>query len=277
MSAAPDPVVPLNDLVARIADGAKVAVAQDAVGVAMAATRALVRRRVRDLHLVCVPISGLQADILIGAGCLRTIETSAVTLGEFGTGPRFAAAQRTGRLRVLDATCPAIHAALQAGEKGIPFTPLRGLIGSDVLRHRPDWAVIDNPFAPGDPIVVLPAIRPDVALFHAPLADRFGNVYIGRQRDLLTMAHAARETLVTVERVTELDLLRDPTLAPGVIPSIYVTAVAEVPRGAAPLRFLDEYPIDEVALGRYAEAARTGPGFQAWLAEWLEAPEAALA
>lgn len=269
--------VSLETLVAHVSNGAQVAIPQDAVGVSMAGTRALVQRGVRDLHLVCVPISGMQADILIGAGCVATIETSAVTLGEFGTGPRFGAALHAGTVRVLDATCPAIHAALQAGEKGIPFMPLRGLIGSDLLRHRSDWAVIDNPFAAGDPIVVLPAIRPDVALFHAPLADRFGNVYVGRQRDLVTMAHAARATLVTVERVTDIDLVRDPTMAPGVIPSLYVTAIAEAPQGAAPLRFLDEYPMDEAAVGRYAAAARTEQGFEAWLAAWLALPEAALA
>src|SRR5216683_2567355 len=76
-----------------------------------------------------------------------------------------------GSVRVMDATCPAIHAALQAAEKGVPFMPLRGLIGSDLINVRPDWRVINNPFAArGDPIVLLPAIRPDVALFHAPMA-----------------------------------------------------------------------------------------------------------
>ena len=35
---------------------------------------------------------------------------------------------------MMDATCPVIHAALQASEKGIPFIPLRGLIGSDILK-----------------------------------------------------------------------------------------------------------------------------------------------
>ena len=66
---------------------------------------------------------------------------------------------------MLDATCPAIHAGAARGEKGVPFVPLRGILGSDLLAHRPDWKVIDNPFAAGDAIVVIPAIRPDVALF----------------------------------------------------------------------------------------------------------------
>ena len=100
---------------------------------------------------------------------------------------------------MIDSTCPAVYAALQAGQKGLPFIPLRGLLGTDLLARRDDWKVIDNPFAPGDPIVVLKAIRPDFALFHASLADRFGNVFIGRERELLIMAHAAHRTLVTVE------------------------------------------------------------------------------
>lgn len=256
-------------LATRIPDGAKIAIPQDSVGVPMALTRALVQRRVRDLHLVCVPISGLQADVLIGAGCVATIETSAVSLGEFGTGPRFAAAIKAGTLKVLDATCPAIHAALQAGQKGIPFMPLRGMLGTDLLAQRGDWKVIDNPFQPGDAIVVLPAIRPDAAVIHAPLADRNGNVFIGRQRDLLVMAQASRETFVTVEAVTDEDLMADPARSPGVIPAIYVTAVAVAAQGAKPLKFLEAYPADEPALATYARVARTAEGFAAWLDEWV--------
>jgi glutaconate CoA-transferase subunit A len=261
----------IADLAAAIPDGATVALAQDSVGVAMAATRELVRRGARDLHLVGVPIIGLQADVLIGAGCVRSIETSAVTLGEFGTAPRFAAALKAGTIRVLDSTCPAIHAALQAGQKGLPFMPLRGLIGSDLVRHRGDWKVIDNPFGANDPIVLLPAIRPDVGLFHAPLADAKGNVWIGRQRDLLVIAQASKQSMVTVEAVTDEDLMGDETRAAGVIPAIYVTRIALAPGGARPLKFHDHYARDEAAVGRYAAMARTEAGFRDWLEEWLQA------
>jgi glutaconate CoA-transferase subunit A len=264
------PLCDLPALAAMIPDGATLAIPSDNCGVAMTATRELVRRGVRGLHLLCVPVSGLQADIMIGAGLVGTIETSAVTLGEFGSAPRFVAALREGSIRILDSTCPAIHAALQAGQKGIPFIPLRGLIGSDVLANRLDWKVIDNPFQASDPIVLLPAIRPDVALFHASLADRFGNVFINRSRKLLTMAHAAHQTLVTVEEIAAFDLMEDPHRAPGVIPSLYVTQIALAPRGAWPLRFGDEYPMDEAAVGRYVAAARTEVGFRDWLGTWLE-------
>ena len=191
------PVCDLPALAAMVPDGAKVAVPSDNCGVAMTATLELVRRGVRGLHLVCVPVSGLQADIMIGAGLIDAIETSAVTLGESGSAPRFVAALRAGAIRILDGTCPAIHAALQAGQKGIPFIPLRGLLGTDVLAHRPDWKIIDNPFQADDP-VVLSAIRPDAASTH-PLARPRGNV----RQPLARTAHygprCAPGRLVTVE------------------------------------------------------------------------------
>src|SRR5262249_33427712 len=126
-------------------------------------------------------------DLLIGAGCVESIEAAGVSLGEFGSAPRFVAAVRAGAILVKDSTCPALHAALQASEKGVPFMALRGLLGSDLVKHRPDWRVIDNPFANHDPIVLLPAIKPDVALFHAPIADADGNVWISTTRELMTM------------------------------------------------------------------------------------------
>ena len=269
-------IVPnLAALAARVPDGAKLAVPADYAGVAMAATFALIRRGVRRLHLVCVPTSGLQAELLIGAGAVETLETSAVTLGEFGSAPRFVDAVRRGAIRLLDATCPAIHAGLQAAEKGLPFMPLRGLIGSDLLAHRDDWKLIGNPFAEDDPIVALPAIKPDLALFHAPLADSAGNVWVGRRRELMTLAHASSETLVTVEEIRAASLLEDEALAAGTIPALYVSAIAEASRGAWPLGLWNFYEADVAALERYARAARTGEGFEGLLAGWLARAAAA--
>jgi glutaconate CoA-transferase subunit A len=265
----------IESLVSAIPDGALLAVPKDTSGVAMAATRELIRRRVRNLHLVCVPTSGLQADMLIGAGAVGTIETSAVTMGEFGAAPCFVEAIRSANIKVMDATCPAIYAALQAAEKGLPFIPLRGLIGTDVLRYRKDWKVIDNPFAAGDPIVALPAIRPDAALFHARCADREGNVFIGKEREVLLMAHAAKTTLVTVEEIVEGNLLEDPARGGAVLPAIYVSAIALAKRGAWPLGLFDLYPMDDAAIARYIGLARSAEGIGQFLAEWDGGVEAA--
>ncbi len=257
-------------LAARVPDGAKLVVFKPEGGaVAMAATRALVRRGVRNLHVVTAPTSSLQADLLIGAGCVATIETSGVSLGEFGQAPRFGAAVKAGTVRVIDSTCPAVYAGLQAGQKGIPFIPLRGLIGSDIVAFRDDYRVINNPYEADDPIVAIPAIVPDVALFHVPMADRAGNVWLGRQTELKVLAHAARHSLVTCERLYDGNLLEDEQLAPATLSSLYVDAVAVAPRGAWPHAMTGEYPADEDHLAEYATMAATEEGFAAYLARYV--------
>ena len=268
-------IKPLEDALAPITDGCLLAVPREVAGVPMAATRALIRRGVRRLHLVALPTSSLQADLLIGAGCVETLETSAVSLGEFGLAPRFSAAIIAGSIAMKDATCPALHAAFQAAEKGEPFMPLRGLIGSDILKHRPDWRVIDNPFGNDDPIVLLPALKPDVALIHAPMADRAGNVWIGRQRELATMAHAATKTVVTVEKLHDGNLLDDPVLAAGTLPGFYIAALALAPNGCWPLSLPDYYPADLEHLAEYARLAATPEGFARYLEQYVHERRAA--
>jgi glutaconate CoA-transferase subunit A len=255
----------VDEAIAPIADGCVLLVPRESSGVAMEATRVLIRRGVARLHVVACPTSTLQADLLIGAGCVETLETSAVSLGEFGPAPRFTAAVKDGAIRMLDATCPALHAALQAAEKGVPFIPLRGLIGSDVLKYRPDWRVIDNPLGQNDPIVLIPALKADVALFHAPMADRDGNVWIGTNRELVTMAHAAEKTVVTLEKLHDGNLLDDPLLAAGTLAGFYVEAVAVAPRGAWPLPLADHYPADATHLAEYVRLAATQEGFSRYL------------
>ncbi|HUF87842.1 MAG TPA: CoA synthetase [Thermohalobaculum sp.] len=264
----------LDELAAAIPDGALLGVPADYSGVPMAATRALIARGARGLRLYCLPYSTLQADILIGAGCVAEVEAAAITLGEYGLAPRFTAAAEAGALAMRDATCPALHAQLQATERAVPFMPLRGVIGSDILRHRPDWQVIDSPFgnAP-DPVLVLPAVKLDAALFHAPYADRDGNVFIGRRRELATMAHAASEVYVTVERIVDDSLYASEASAAGALPAFYLDGIAVAPNGAWPCGLTDVYPPDGAALAAYAEAARTEAGFGAWLAGFTaEAP-----
>lgn len=256
-------------LAARVPDGASVTVHKgDEPDVPMALAHALVRRGVRGLHLITLPTaaypaSGMMVDLLIGAGCVASVETSGISLHELGAAPRFTQAVKAGRLKVIDATCPAVYAGLQAGAKGQPFAPLRGLIGSDLLRHRSDYRVIDNPYAPGDPIVVVPAINAGFAIFHAAGADAQGNVWIGRDRDRLLAAHAAQCVLVTVDERVPGSFFDDERSAAGVIPAAYVDALAVVPGGGAPM--LPDGRCDLQAVRRYRQAALDDAAFAAYL------------
>lgn len=268
-----NPVIELSDLAGRIEPGIRLGLCADYGGVPMTALLEVVRqRRARDLHLICVPTGGLHVDMLIGAGLVDTLETSAVSLGEAGGAPRFIAGIREGKFRMLDATCPAILTGLLAAQKGVPFVPMRGLIGSDVLANRPDWKVIDNPFADAgeaDPIALIPALPMDVCMFHVPLADRDGNVWIGRRRELASMAYAARRTLVTAEKIVDYSLLDDETVSAGVLPALYVEAISHVPAGTAPYGLWAFIKPDSQAIADYARAAQTQEGFDQWLAEAL--------
>jgi glutaconate CoA-transferase subunit A len=142
-------------------------------------------------------------------------------------------------------------------------------------KYREDWKVIDSPFGNSDPIVLLPAIKPDVALIHAPMADRFNNVWIGRQRELATMAHAAAKTVVTVEKIVDGDLLADPVLAAGTLPGFYIEHVALAERGAWPLPLPDHYGADTAHLAAYAAMAATAEGFAEYLDKYVYAKQVA--
>jgi len=259
----------LNDieaLAAQVPDGALLALPPEYSFVPMALVRAIIRRQVKNLHVLTVPINGLACDMLIGAGCVRKVECAAVSLGETGPAPRFSAAVEAGSIEIVDSTCPAIHTALQATEKGVPFMPLGGIIGSDILKYRDDWKVVDDPLGQGHGrIVLIPAISPDVAIIHSPLADRDGNVWIGRRRELATIAHAAKTLLVTVEKIQDESLLASEASAAGTLPGFYVTALCEAKMGAKPLGLVEHYPADMDAIAAYAREARSDEGFDAYL------------
>ena len=259
----------LNDvdaLAAEVPDGALLALPPEYSLVPMELVRGIIRRGVKDLSILTVPINGLAADMLIGAGCVKRVECAAVSLGEAGPAPRFSKAVENGSIQIVDSTCPAVHSALQATEKGVPFMPLGGIIGSDILANRDDWKVVDDPLGQGNgKIVLIPAISPDVAIIHSPLADRDGNVWIGRRRELATIAHASKKLLVTVEKIQDESLLANEKSAAGVLPGFYVSALAEAKMGAKPLGLVEHYLPDTEEIKIYARAARDDDAFAAYL------------
>ena len=256
----------IESLAVQVTNGASIALPPEYSWAPVAFARNLIAHEARDLHVLCVPVGGITVDMLIGAGCVSSLEAAAVSLGEAGLAPRFSEAVQSGAICMKDSTCPAIHAGLQASEKGVPFMPLRGLIGSDVELSREDWKVIPDPFDENNsPIVCVAALNPDFALFHSPRADRFGNVWIGKRRELMVMAHAAKETLVTVEEVVDHDFLADEATSAGTLSNLYVSGIAEVRMGAWPSVLHGVYEADHREIAAYASEAKTKEGFQAYM------------
>ena len=253
----------LSELAARIPDGARIGLPPEYSFVPMGMIFSLIRQDIKNLDVICVPIGGLAVDLLIGSGCVRSLEAAAVSLGEMGKAPQFTIALQEGRIEFKDSTCPAIHTALQASEKGVPFMPLGGLIGSDLLNYRKDWRVIEDPLEEENGrIVLIPAIQPDFAILHSPLADSQGNVWIGKRRELITLAHAAKETLVTVEAIVEHDFLADEKMSAGTLSNLYISAISKVHNGSKPLSLPGHYDSDSKVIEFYASEARTDVGFR---------------
>ena len=107
------------------------------------------------------------------------------------------------------------------------------------------------------------------------IVDRDGNVWIGRQRDLMTMAHAADKTIVTVEKLYDGNLLADPALAAGTLPSFYVESIAIAERGSWPLPLPEHYAWDAEHLKEYVKLAATEEGFAKYLDRYVHEPVAA--
>ena len=111
---------------------------------------------------------------------------------------------------------------VQAGSMGLPYIAVRGLLGSDILKHRADLKVEENPFNPGEKIVVAQPIRPDVAVFHALKADRWGNAVTAGLRDDLMMARASRRVVVTAEEIVDHELTPQDALHNTFLPAMEV-------------------------------------------------------
>lgn len=140
---------------------------------------------------------------------------------------------------------------------GVPFVPVRGLFGSDLLRTRTDWKVIPHPFNPGEEIVVCPALNPSVALFHALVADQEGNCIVPGRQEAVPMARASDSVIVTAEEVLNRPL--SPRDADGTfIPGIYTTAVVHLPYGAHPTGVKGHYGPDLAHIREYAQFAKEG-------------------
>lgn len=152
---------------------------------------------------------------------------------------------------------------------GVPFIAVRGLLHSDILKHRPDLLVRENPFHPGEPVVMAQSIRPDIAVFHALKADRWGNAVTPGHRDDLMMARAARRVIVTAEEIVDDPLARQDSGDGTFLPAIDVDVVAHVPLGAHPCGFGSLYECDDGHCREYLTAAREEGGFRAYLDRYV--------
>lgn len=146
---------------------------------------------------------------------------------------------------------------------GVPYVPVVGLVGTDLLKRRDDMVVTVNPFDGKTSSVVAKALRPDVAVFHAQKADRQGNVSCGYDAEVRILAEAAKHVIVTVESIV--DRLTEKEATGAFIPGIHVQAVALARFGAHPGGCAGLYGPDKVHMARYVAASQDDAAFDEYL------------
>jgi glutaconate CoA-transferase, subunit A len=269
-------VMTLREAVARyVGDGAVVGLGGQNIGrCAVAAAHEIVRQRKRELTLVGCNLS-ITMDLLVGAGLVRRCESGTGNLERFGTTFRWREQVERGDMEIEDYSHLAMVTRFLAGEMGVPFMPVKSLLGSDLLTHqsREDgqkFRVIENPWNPGEPVVLLPALTPDVSIIHVQKADPLGNIVIeGFTTHEPEMVRASHHTIVTCEELVDTEAIRqDPERT--TIPFLYVSAVVHQPFGAHPTSVYRYYEYDEPHLRHYQSCARSGgEAYRAYLEEYV--------
>ncbi|HET7339056.1 MAG TPA: CoA-transferase [Candidatus Dormibacteraeota bacterium] len=232
----------------------------------MELVREIVRRRVGIDCLLTSPSASLAADLLIGAGLVRSVATSYIGFEHLGLAPAYRRAAESGGLEVFELCEAAIVHGLYAGAGGIPFVPLPpGLERSDVSSaNQHHFRTVTDPFS-GERRISVVGLRPDVALIHAAAADGDRNVFFaGAHFTDRLMAMAATKVIVQVERMAEPDEIAAHP-AESVLPGFLVSAVVVAPGGCLPTASHGAYGYDEPALRAYMKLARTPEGFQEYL------------
>lgn len=234
------------------------------IRVSMALVYEIIRQRRRGLT-VAGKTAVHDIDLLIGAGCVDKVEVAYAFGHELrGLSPAGRRAVEAGRCKVVAEISNAGYQwRFLAAAMGVPFVPVRMLMGTDTLA-KSSAKVVEDPFS-GKRICLVPACYPDVSIFHVPRCDRFGNAQIDgisiMDREL---ARASRRVIITAEEiVSEEEIQRHPDRT--VIPYFLVDAVCEVPYGAHPSQMPYMYYFDEDHIGHWLEVSRTDEGVKEYM------------
>jgi glutaconate CoA-transferase subunit A len=230
-----------------------------------AAGHEVIRQGFRDLTLIRMT-PDLLYDQMIGSGVASKLVFSWGGNPGVGSLHRFRDAVERGwphPIEIEEHSHAAMAHAYAAGAAGMPSAFFRGYRGSDLAAVNPNIRFVPCPFT-GEPLAVVPAHRPDVAIVHAQMADRAGNVLfegiVGVQKEAVL---SARASLVTVEEVV--DALPRASLNSVILPSWTVTAIAVAPRGAHPSYAHGYYDRDNAFYAAWDAISRDRDAFQAWM------------
>jgi glutaconate CoA-transferase subunit A len=237
----------------------------------MAFAHELVRQKKRNLTLYTCG-SEMDLDILSGACVVSRLELAFYAIEGIGLVPNIQRRIREGAIQIEDYSNLAMVLRFLGGALGVPFMPLKSMLGTDLLaktRFRTKKAeVMACPFS-GEKVVLVPSVRPDFSIVHAQRVDKEGNVQIdGIRGEDVEGGRAGKKVLALAEEIVDTEFIRaqpDQT----VIPNIYVTHVVECPWGSYPMMVYNYYDYDMEHIRMYYDQCKTEEGWQKYCAEHI--------
>ena len=242
----------------------------------MALVRAILRSSLRDLEIVSY--GGPDVGLLMAAGCVRRVVCGFVTLDTIPLEPHFRLGRQAGTVELAELDEGMMHWGLLAAAHRLPFLPIRAGLGSDVLRVNPDLRTVRSPYADGEELTAMPALRLDAALIHLNRADPHGNgQYLGPDPyfdDLF--CQAADRSFLSCERIVATpDLLASGPVQSLLVNRAMIDGVVEAPGGAHFTSCVPDYARDEAFQAEYVSSAASPQAWERFRADYLSGDEAA--
>ena len=240
----------------------------------MALVRAI-RSGLKDLEIVSY--GGPDVGLLIAGGHVRRVVTGFVSLDTIPLEPHYRHGRQRGTVELAELDEGMLHWGLLAAAHRLPFLPIRAGLGSDVPRVNPGLRTVRSPYADGEELLAMPALRLDAALIHLNRADAAGNgQYLGPDPyfdDLFCLA-AGRAYLSCERIVPTASLAGSGPPQSLLVNRAMVHGVVEAPGGAHFTSCVPDYGRDEAFQARYAAAAASPEDWQRFRAEFLDSDEA---
>jgi acyl CoA:acetate/3-ketoacid CoA transferase alpha subunit len=219
--------------------------------------REVIRQEKKDLWLGA-KFTWVAAALLVGAGCVSKLD-----VGFFLFGPVVEEAIRSGKVKAYEYSNVVMTNRIMAGAMGLPFIPVRSFGGTDGFEHS-GAKLIEDPYT-GQPITIIPALNPDVALIHVHQSDVYGNARIfGTGISHVESALASKKVILSTEEIIDTEeIQRDPGRT--TIPYHVVDAVVHLPYGAYPGECQGRYASD---VGHVVEVV--GATMRGWIPQYLD-------
>jgi glutaconate CoA-transferase, subunit A len=244
-------------------DGAIIGIGgQNVARCAVALAHEIIRQGIKNLTLTGCNLS-IHMDLLVGAGVVKKCEFGLGGLGRFGSTFQFKQAIEEKRMEAEDFDHLTMVCRFLAGEMGIPFIPVRGLMGSDIIKHQASstkkkFEIITNPWNQKEKVLLVSAMQPDVSIVHVQKADEIGNILIqGIASHEPELIRASKATIISCEEIVPTKFFRSNSDS-TTVPYHYVDAVVEQRFGAYPTSTYGYYNFDADHINYYQQCARVG-------------------